>query len=164
MTTEIYLLRHAHAGDPGKWHGDDADRPLSAKGRRQSERLGALLASTRFRPDVLVSSPKLRAFETARIVGEAIHVAPTVDERLASGFDLRRLASLLDEHGNATRIVLVGHDPDFSDLLAELIGAPEVAMRKGALARVDVEGRPTPGDALLRWLIPPDVLDSLADQ
>jgi phosphohistidine phosphatase len=161
---ELYLLRHAHAGDPAKWHGDDAERPLSAKGRRQSERLGALLASIRFRPDALVSSPKLRALETARIVGKAIRVEPAVDDRLASGFDLRRLATLVEERNGPERLVLVGHDPDLSDLLAELVGAPAVTMRKGALARVDLEGRPAPGEGALRWLVPPDVLDALADQ
>lgn len=164
MTMELYLLRHAHAGDPAKWHGDDAERPLSAKGRRQSERLGALLASIRFRPDAIVSSPKVRALETARVVGKAIHVAPTVDDRLASGFDLRRLVTLLEEGSTWSRVILVGHDPDFSDLLGELVGAPDLAMRKGCLARVDFETRPAPGEGALRWLIPPDVLDALADQ
>lgn len=164
---EIYLLRHAHAGDPAKWHGTDADRPLSAKGRRQSERLAALLASIRFKPDALLSSPKVRALETARIVGEAIEVAPAVDDRLAGGFDVRQLVELVELVAGQTpsaRIVLVGHDPDFSDLLAELIGAPEMPMRKGALARIDLDGRPEPGAGLLRWLIPPDVLDAVADQ
>jgi phosphohistidine phosphatase len=161
---ELYLLRHAHAGDPAKWRGDDAERPLSAKGRRQSERLGALLASISFRPDALVSSPKLRALETARIVGKAIRVEPSVDDRLASCFDIRALATLVEERNGPERLVLVGHDPDLSELLAELIGASSVAMRKGALARVDLEGRPAPGDGALRWLVPPDVLDALADQ
>jgi len=45
---ELYLLRHAHAGDPAKWSGDDGDRPISAKGRGQAERLGRLLAAIEF--------------------------------------------------------------------------------------------------------------------
>ena len=58
---ELYFLRHAHAGDPEAWTGDDAARPLSDKGEKQAERLGAFLAGVGFKPDAIISSPKLRA-------------------------------------------------------------------------------------------------------
>ena len=67
----LHLLRHAHAGDPERWHGDDAERPLSEKGRRQSERLGRLLAGVDEAPDLFISSPKVRARETAELVAAA---------------------------------------------------------------------------------------------
>lgn len=155
---ELYLLRHAHAGDPTKWSGDDADRPLSARGRRQAERLGRLLAGAGFEPDVIVSSPKARSAQTAEIVAEALGARVRTDERLAFGFGLGDLAALVRELGGPAQLVVVGHDPDFSDLLAELVGTSSIPMRKGALARVDLDGDPAPGAGLLRWLVPPDLL------
>lgn len=156
---ELYLLRHAHAGDPAKWQGADTDRPLSAKGRAQCTRLGRLLAESGSRPDAIVSSPKVRAAETAELVAEALGTDVRLDDRLASGFDLAALERLVRDAGEPARLIIVGHDPDFSLLLAELTGAPSIPMRKGALARVDIDGPIAPGAGVLRWLIPPDLLD-----
>ena len=153
----LHLLRHAHAGDPSKWDGPDEERPLSARGARQAERLGSLLASAGFGTDAIVTSPRLRAEQTARILGEALRVDVRLDDRLASGFDLDGLATLLDDLGRPASPVLVGHDPDFSELLGELVGVP-LALRKGALARVDVATPVEAGAGVLRWLIPPDAL------
>ncbi len=155
---ELLLLRHAHAGNAGSWHGADADRPLSPRGREQAERLGAFLAAADVRPTVVISSPKARARETAGIVAVAVRRDVRLDERLAAGFDEVDLARLLRDHGDPARPMLVGHDPDFSALLTELVGAGAITMRKGALARVDVEPPFEPGTGLLRWLLPPELL------
>ena len=153
----LHLLRHAHAGDASKWDRPDEERPLSARGARQAERLATLLVNAGFATDAIVTSPKVRAEQTARILGEALRVDVRLDDRLASGFDLAGLAALLDDLGGPTDPVLVGHDPDFSDLIGELVGVP-LALRKGALARVDLAQPVEAGDGTLRWLIPPDAL------
>lgn len=155
---ELYLLRHADAGDPEKWDGSDATRPLSPKGERQSERLGRLLARIGFRPDVILSSPKLRASQTADIVGHQLGVPVTLDERLARGVGVTDVEAILRDAGDARWVVLVGHDPDFSSLLQSLCVAPNIEMKKGALARIDVERPVGPGRGDLRWLVPPDLL------
>jgi phosphohistidine phosphatase len=154
---ELYLLRHAHAGDPAKWQGDDAERPLSEKGRGQAERLGAFLAERRLKPGALLTSPRVRAVETAQIVGNAIGVKPEIDERLAMALDLAGLSEVIDDAGSR-RVMLVGHDPDFSDLAATMVGAQSLALRKGALARIDVSLPLEPGAGILRWLLPPDLV------
>jgi phosphohistidine phosphatase len=159
IAMELYLLRHAHAGDPAKWTGDDAVRPLSAKGRSQCERLGSFLAGIGFQPDAIVSSPKVRALETAELIAEFLGIGVTTDDRLVIGFDLAALGGLVRDTGEPARLVVVGHDPDFSDLLAELTDAPSILMRKGALARVDLELPPAPGAGTLRWLVPPELLE-----
>jgi phosphohistidine phosphatase SixA len=158
--TELYLLRHAHAGDPEVWTGDDAARPLSAKGEGQAERLGTFLAGVGFRPDAIVASPKLRARQTAEIVAGHLGAEVRLDERLAGGFDATLVDAILTDLGHPTRPVLVGHDPDFSELLGFLAGTDRVTMKKGAFARVDVRGPMTSGDGTLRWLVPPDLLQS----
>jgi phosphohistidine phosphatase len=158
--TELYVLRHAHAGDPSAWTRPDAERPLSAKGERQAERLGRFLAGFGFAPDAIITSPKVRAAETAEIVARHLNVAVSTDDRLAEEVDLAVVDAVLADAGDPARPVIVGHDPDFSDLLAELTGAAEIPMRKGALARIDI-GRPLgPGRGTLRWLLPPELLKS----
>lgn len=155
---ELYLLRHADAGDPEAYRGPDAERPLSDKGRRQAERLGRHLHRIGFTPDSLRTSPRVRALDTARIVGHEIGAEVATDDRLAVGFGVHELAAILTDAGGE-RILLVGHDPDFSDLVVALTGA-DAPLRKGALARIDLSGRVAEGAGRLRWLLPPDLLPS----
>ena len=156
---QLYLLRHADAGDPAGWAGDDALRPLSAKGALQSERLGSFLAEIGFRPDAILSSTKVRALRTAEIVGGAIGVGVRLAPRLAGAFDPAAVDTLLAEAGDPRRPVLVGHDPDLSQLLGWLVRADGLTMKKGAFARIDVRGAVADGRGTLRWLAPPDLLD-----
>jgi phosphohistidine phosphatase len=158
MTVEFHLLRHAHAGDPAKWGGSDADRPLSAKGRDQAERLGAHLAAIGFAPDAVVTSPKVRARETAQLVTTHLRCGYRVDDRLGAPLSPAVIEQILADAGDPVRPVLVGHDPDFSELLALLTGAGEITMRKGAIARVDIERPLAIGRGVLRWLLPPDLI------
>ena len=159
VVTELHFLRHAHAGDPLAWQGRDEDRPLSDKGERQAERLGVFLAGVRFSPDVFITSPKVRAARTAEIVAGHLGInghgrrparQPGSTSRPSSG-------SCVDAGGPA-RPVIVGHDPDFSELLALLSGASDLPMRKGAFALVDAERPLAAGAGTLRWLVPPDLL------
>jgi phosphohistidine phosphatase len=155
---QLYLLRHADAGDPMAWPGDDAERPLSAKGKRQARRLGSLLADIGWRPDLILTSPKVRASQTARIVGQAVDVKPGDESRLANPFELGDISAMLAAHPDARRVVLVGHDPDFSSIASTLTGAA-IELRKGAIARIDLpDAKPTAGEGALRWLIPPGVV------
>jgi len=157
----LLLLRHAHAGDPARWEGDDADRPLSEKGRRQAKDLGGLLALIDEPPDLFISSPKVRALQTAEGVVKALRdrVPVVVDERLGGPLDVAALNAILDEAGPVYRPCLVGHDPDFSELLGELIGTRPIPMRKSALARIDFPGdEVAPGAGTLRYLLPPELV------
>ena len=155
----VHLLRHAHAGDAMRWTGDDDVRPLSEKGIRQSERLGRLLAGFDEAPDVFITSPRLRASQTADIVARALDARVVVDERLARPLDLAVIEAILADAGRADRPCLVGHDPDFSEMLGDLLGVAPIPMRKGAIARVDLPDRHlVAGDGTLRYLLPPELL------
>ena len=155
---ELGLLRHAHAGDAATCSRPDDIRPLTDKGRGQAERLGRLLASAGFVPDAMLTSPRVRAVQTAEIVGDELGVPVRTDPRLGSFLDLGALEAILDDAGAPVRPILVGHDPDFSDLLVLLTGSPGLRLRKGAFALLDVERPLAAGSAELRWLIPPDLL------
>jgi phosphohistidine phosphatase len=122
----IWFLRHGEAEDTTP----DFDRKLTDKGRRQSVDAGATLDALGVEFDLCLSSPRVRARETAEHACEYLDVEIAVEERLQGGrFDALELAAGLDN------VLLVGHEPDFSDAIAELTGA-RVDMKKGGLAAV----------------------------
>ena len=157
---QLWLLRHAHAGDPMKWSGPDDIRPLSDKGRLQAERIGRLLAGSNMRPDAILSSPKLRALETARLAASELGMSVRVVDELGGPLDLAIVDALLRAAGDPQRPLLVGHDPDFSMIAAELAGVADLPVRKATLVRIDASRPLEPGSGILRWLIPPDLLSS----
>ena len=155
---QLHLLRHAHAGDPSKWTGPDSARPLSEKGQSQAVRMGLFLADAGFLPDLIMSSPLVRALETARLVATPLALPIVVTNALAMPLDLESLEQLLAGAGNPRRPLLVGHDPDFSMLAAELAGVADLPVRKGTLLRIDTRRPLQAGSGLIRWLLPPDLL------
>jgi phosphohistidine phosphatase len=155
---EIYFLRHADAGDPTTFRGDDAQRPLSDKGRRQASSMGRFLNRRGFHPDVIVSSPKMRSRQTAELVAAALDTPVALDERLGGPLDLDGLGALVAAAAGKRKLLLVGHDPEFSELAGELIGAAGLQLKKGALARIDTPLPLGPNGGVLRWLIPPDLV------
>jgi phosphohistidine phosphatase len=156
-TVRIHLLRHADAGDPEAWKGSDAERPLTAKGRAQADRLGTFLASVSFRPDMILSSPRVRAAQTAEGVAGHLGMKVRVDDRLGEQLGIAELEALIADLG-AGQPLLVGHDPDLTMLIESLCDASGVEMKKGALARIDAPRPLAAGAGLLRWLVPPDLL------
>jgi phosphohistidine phosphatase len=154
---ELLLLRHAHAGDATRWLDDDDLRPLTEKGHGQADRVGRLLVATGYVPDAILASPLVRARETAEVVAGHLGAEVAIDARLGGLLDLATLDRILMDAGNPRRPLLVGHDPDFSEIVSTLVGAP-IHMRKGTLARVDAERPLEPGAGDLGWLVPPELL------
>jgi phosphohistidine phosphatase len=137
----IYLLRH---GDAEEGNGDDAARRLTPKGERQSDAAGKALAAMGAELDACLTSPKVRAADTARLACEALSLKPeTTDELRGGAFDSLSLAAGRGD------VLLVGHEPDFSGEVARLTGA-RVKLRKGGLAIVD-------GSTLVALLRPRDL-------
>jgi len=154
----LHLLRHADAGDPMRWDGPDAARPLSDKGRAQAKRLGKFLSGIEFRGEPFLTSPKVRAAQTAEAVAKPLGAVVVVDDRLADGLTVQTIEAILKDAGDPERPVLVGHDPDFSEMLSTLCGASRIEMRKGAIARIEIDRPIRAGAGTLRWFLPPDVL------
>ena len=156
-TVELWLLRHADAGDPEAWFGPDAQRPLSRKGRKHADRLARFLKDIGRRPDMIVSSPKVRASQTAEIVADRLKMRAEIDERVGRGLDLETVEALIQDR-DARRPMLVGHDPDMSEVIAALCGAATFQLEKGALAMVAAKRPLGAGSGGLRWLVPPELL------
>ena len=124
----LWLLRHGDAADGSP----DAERPLTKKGEGQARAAGQALAALGVEMDACLSSPKLRAADTARLACEPLGIDPQHEPKLAGGpFDAEALAAGLGDD-----VLLVGHDPDFSMAVHDLTGA-QVRMKKGGLAGVE---------------------------
>ncbi len=151
---KLYFLRHGKATWPN-WDKPDDERPLTQKGKKQMRRVAQSLANFKVSPSVILSSPLPRAYQTAAIVAEALGLAVTEEPALAPGFNGDRLAELLRKYAGPD-VMVVGHEPDFSNTIATLTGG-EVLMAKAGLARVDMDDtNPTRGE--LVWLVPPKFL------
>jgi phosphohistidine phosphatase len=138
----IYLLRHGDAEPAG---GDDAARRLTTEGERQAEAAARALAALGTGIDACLTSPKVRAAETARIACEILGLEPETAGELSGGdFDAHGLAAGRGD------VLFVGHEPSLSTEIARLTGA-RVKLRKGGLACVD-------GGTLVALLRPAELL------
>ena len=154
---ELYFLRHGIAADVGPAGMGDAGRPLTKEGIAKMQASARGMRRLGLRLDALLSSPLVRAHETAAIVAGELGLELRLAEQLAPGCDMTQLFALLGEYRAAERVMLVGHEPDFSSLIGALTGGSHVLMKKGGLGRVDIE-RLEQGAGTLTWLLPPRVL------
>ncbi|MGE3077290.1 MAG: phosphohistidine phosphatase SixA [Dehalococcoidia bacterium] len=158
---QLCLIRHAIAVERDEFDGPDAKRPLTADGR-QRMREAAEGLSTLFRPEVILTSPLLRAQQTAEIVAKACAAPIQVLDALGTGEHREVLAECAAL--GKSRVALVGHEPWMGELLSLILTGSEqgmlVVFKKGAAALVDVE---TPGWGLghLEWMMQPGALRGL---
>jgi phosphohistidine phosphatase len=155
---KLYFLRHGEAGEPSEWAGDDALRPLTDEGRKRMAREARTLERLDLGVDRVISSPLVRALQTAEIVASALRRRDRLveDSRLGPGFGPDRLAEMLKENKASRDLLLVGHEPSMSATIGHLTGGT-VTLRKGGLARVDVPDR-AQLRGTLDWLFPPRLL------
>ena len=149
---ELILLRHAEAV-PIEKAADDQQRPLSTRGEEEARAAGAWLAGHGARPDRVLCSPSRRTDETARLALAAIENSPS--PQLADEiYDASpgELLALLDQHGDANTVMLVGHNPGIERLVALLVEGRSDEFRgmpPGALAVLHLNGALEPGNARL---------------
>lgn len=156
---ELYLIRHADAGDPLHWDGDDADRPLTDLGRRQARALGAAFQARGIAVGALLTSPLTRTVQTAGEFSEALGAGPepTACDLLAPE-ELRRRKLTKHVAGlGVESVALVGHNPDLSAYLGWLIGVDpaQVELVKGGVAKVVFEDEPAKGEGVFDWMLTP---------
>jgi len=124
---QLYLVRHAEAA-PG--HPDEL-RPLTEEGKQAARALGMRLRAIGARPALVLSSPLRRSWETAAALAIALNVETQQDERLGPGMTIDLLKDAIRERGES--VIVVGHQPDCSKIVAGLTGAPEQAFAPAAM-------------------------------
>jgi phosphohistidine phosphatase len=152
---KLYVMRHGSAQDEAD-SGIDSDRALTAAGRSRVRAVARALVEAGEEPLAIVTSPLVRAVQTAEIVALSTAAgekdgAVTVRREMAPGGDVARLARDLADHG-AKRVMLVGHEPDLSGLLAALLGRFEWPFDKAMVAAVHLGAA---GGARLRFVLHP---------
>ena len=164
---DLYLLRHGDAVDrlTGGYPRDE-DRPLTDAGRAEARDAGRALARLDAVPELVLTSPLVRAVQTAATVVEALRAPrePELCAALAPGGRREAIVAALLAAGPPVSALLVGHMPDLGELAGWLVwGQPEAALsfRTGGLCRITTPDHPAPATGDLRWLLPPRLLRRL---
>jgi phosphohistidine phosphatase len=146
----LYFLRHGEADWPN-WKKHDDERPLTDRGKKEMREVAKFLDRLKVRPELIVTSPLPRAAQTADIAADYLKAKLRKDELLAPGFGMSELRTLLKRH-RAKSLMIVGHEPDFSEVISKLSGAA-IKLSKAGVALVDVDLSSEKGRLL--WLFPP---------
>jgi len=147
---KLCFLRHGEADWPN-WTKPDNERPLTERGRKEMKRGAKFLERLKLVPDVILTSPPPRASQTAEIVGKRLGIELQTEPALAHGFNIERLRRLLAK-GEVECIIIVGHEPEFSEVIGELTGG-KIKISKAGVALLEINRSCTSGTLL--WLFPP---------
>jgi phosphohistidine phosphatase len=158
----LYLMRHANAGLRRENAALDAKRALIKDGKDQCMLMARVLSAFKVQVDVIVSSPLKRALQTAQFVGTELGYEAKVEISPALGLDADFTAfqQMLARYADREGVLVVGHNPNLFQFLGRLVsgnGGAAIRMRKGSIARIDMDRHPP----LLRWLIDPRMARAL---
>lgn len=165
---EFYIMRHGIAVDRGApGITDDSKRALTPEGKKKMAEAAQGLVRLGVSFDWIVSSPLVRAVETAKIVAETMNSNVPLDlcDDLRPGGAAESLIAFLSKHANRKSILVVGHEPDLSELAGRLIGAghrAHLALRKGGCCLVEFHEFPPKSPGKLIWWLTPRVMRKLA--
>jgi phosphohistidine phosphatase len=137
MAPQVWLLRHGEAV-PHDSKPDD-ERELTPRGRRQAEVAGAALAKLGVEFAACYTSPKLRALETAQLACRSLNIEPAPEISIGGRFGRDDVVELLHAHDDEDRILIVGHEPTFSQVVHDFTGA-RIDFKKGGIAAFRMSG------------------------
>lgn len=158
---KLYFFRHAVAEDDPMGTRDH-QRELTPKGVERTKLTAPILVRLGVQPDRLYSSPLVRAVQTAELLAPALRLTVQVRDDLGFGFDSAAVERLIADGGDDDDLMFVGHEPGISSVVAEMTGG-SIQMKKGGLARVDVDMR-NPLLGTLVWLLAPKVFAALDEE
>ena len=166
-TIELYLVRHAIAAERGPKYPDDRLRPLTPAGTRKFAESVEGLLEMDVTIDYVLTSPLVRARDTAILLASGLKPKPAVVEieALAPGGRPQAINDAIKANAKEKRrLALVGHEPDLGELAARLLGARGgVEFKKGGVCLIDTDGATPAGPGTLRWMLTPKALRALAD-
>jgi phosphohistidine phosphatase len=161
---ELYLIRHGVAEERGDTWPDDSKRPLTDDGTSRLRKIARGLVRMDVGFDVILTSPLVRARQTADILAASFGSRPAIVavDSLAPGGSYQALLMDLEKQSRRSRIALVGHEPGIGELAAKLVGSRHAfPLKKGAVCRIDVDALPPAGPGALRWLATPRMLRAI---
>ena len=157
----LFLVRHAIAEERGPEYPDDARRPLTAEGVSRFRKAVAGLVDLGVEVDLILTSPLVRARQTAELLSKGLAGHPPITETgaLSPGAPKKALTTELGRHARRSAIALVGHEPHLGEIAAWLLGCPgRFDFRKGGVCRIDVDQFPPSEPGRLQWFAPPKIL------
>ncbi len=157
----LYLVRHAIAAERGDAYPDDTKRPLTSEGAAKFRKVARGLAALDPGVDLVLTSPLVRARQTAEILAQHLPGHPPIVDTnaLLPGATFSDLVAELGRHARRSGIALVGHEPGMGTSTARLLGLKgTLEFKKGGVCRVDVDSLPPAGPGHLVWFAPPKVL------
>lgn len=161
---ELILVRHGIAADIGGDIRTDRERPLTPDGRDETEQVARGLKRAGVKIDSLVSSPLVRARQTADIFADVYKLEkPEICDALAPGIDSAAIFAFLKNMRKVECVALFGHEPDMGELMQILLGAEfAVPFKKAGVCRVDVFDLPPTTGGILKWFLPPKLARHMA--
>jgi phosphohistidine phosphatase len=161
---ELYLVRHGLAEERGDAWPDDTKRPLTDEGISRMRKAARGLARLGVSVEVVLTSPLVRARQTAEILAGALDPRPSLVnvDSLAPDGAYASVVADLEKHARKTRLALVGHEPMIGEFAARLLGSRHpIEFKKGAVCRIDIDDLPPAGPGDLRWMLTPKILRAL---
>jgi phosphohistidine phosphatase len=162
----LYLIRHAIAVDE---YEDDSQRPLSDKGRRKMRQIAKGLRAIGVEFDLVISSPYVRAAETAKILAEVFKMKREVQfsDHLVPTGDPNLLIAELNEESNVDSVAIVGHEPFLSSLIGLLVAdnaSVDITLKKGSVCSLSADNLHHERKATIDWLLTPGILVGISEK
>jgi phosphohistidine phosphatase len=166
VPTNLYLMRHGIAVADQSGVGSDSERPLTPKGLKRMERAARGLRRLRISFDTILTSPLVRARQTAQIVAETLGLEGELEEisELAPERSVDHLISALARFNDREHLLLVGHNPLLIRAFSFFISGKdnlEIELKKGGLCCIEIDGLPPGSPGTLQWLLTPKQLRRL---
>lgn len=168
-TMQLLVIRHAIAMEREEWATSgrpDSDRPLTDTGRRRMRKNARGLQRISPHPDLIATSPWLRAADTARVVAETLGVErmETIDQMLPDHHP-RDLAAWLNERSELSAVAVVGHEPHLGEVVTWLVGGKgsSFEFKKGGACLIRIDDKVDAGSGIVLWHLTPSLLRGLAD-
>lgn len=163
---DCLLFRHGIAVDREDWEGEDAERPLTPKGTAKTREAAAGLLRLDVAPTHVLTSPLVRALETAKLIREGLRLKPDVNlcEELRPEAPPEKLLAVLAAYPETACLLCVGHEPHLGEVAGVMLfgkPSPSLSLKKAAACLIQFEGVPKAGRGVLAWWAPPALLRKL---
>ena len=163
---ELYFLRHGIAIQHGTVPYPNDDRPLTEDGVQKMKRAAEGIAKLVKSFDIILTSPLVRAYDTARITAQALHYKGKIErcKQLLPGADFKEVVSLLETHRGSGSLLLVGHEPNMSKTVSAFLGSQHtlIEFKKGGLCKIRLTGAPALRAGVLLYHLTPKQLRVIA--